>query len=79
MLVTSRGVRIYISLTTVNYVDEKMKKVKNVDYTTYFNEKPTGEWKIVGICNPPLPKDIVGLANHDLSCCSDINFTHVDS
>lgn len=78
MLVTSTGQRIYVSLDVKEYITEKMRDKGKVDYTAYFKELPNGEWKIAGITNPPLPKDITGRPSDDINCCAEIGFNHTE-
>ena len=79
VLTTSKGLRIYVSLSVENYLDEKIRELKGFDYTTYHNERPDGEWRIVGIFNPPLPKDIIGFTKDQERCCSDFSFVNQES
>jgi len=78
MLVTSIGQRIYVNLDVKQYNTEKVKEAANFDYTSYFNEIPNGNWAISGITNPPHPKDITGISNVGLNCCSEIGFDHTE-
>lgn len=76
MIVTSTAQRIYISLKVKEYNTNKMKEFENGDYYSYHKEIPTGEWKINGITNPPMPKDISHFTSNGLTCCTEIGFDH---
>jgi hypothetical protein len=78
LLVTSNGYRIYIRLETIQYLTDKLMEMKDVDYTWYFDWKPTGNWEIISIVTPPLPKDITTSAKGS-RLCSNIDLTHQDT
>lgn len=79
MLVTSIGQRIYISLDVKEYDTEKLKeRVGFTSYTQYFHEIPNGKWKIAGVTNPPVSKDITGISSFGISCWADIDFDHTE-
>ena len=67
LLITSAAQRIYFSLDVKDYDTEKMREYEEVNHMEYHKELPTGLWKIAGITNPPLPKDISSFNSNSLS------------
>ena len=58
MLVTKNGSRIIISLSTFEYATDKLIKRRGLDFTKYYDQKPTGQWEVVSVLFPPLLKDM---------------------
>ena len=58
MLVTKNGSRIIIRLETLEYATDKLMNRSGLDFTKYYDQKPTGEWDVVSVIFPPLLKDM---------------------
>jgi hypothetical protein len=79
LLVSSTAQRIYISLGVNQLNPGKITDINKYDYTQFCEDVPNGKWKVMGVVNPPLSKNITSLRGGGDKCCADINFDHTNN